>query len=76
MIIQDQQQKIDEYKKKVENQDEVLKKMEVSAVKARNKIDQVNKENIDLKNKVDELQKLLKKRYGVYDFHFTTFLIQ
>ena len=62
MIILDQQQKIDEYKKKVENQDEVLKKMEVSAVKARNKIDQVNKENIELKNKVDELQKLLKKR--------------
>ena len=50
--------------------------MKESAAKARNQIDQVNKENIELKNKVDELQKLLEKRYCVYGFKFSTFLIQ
>ena len=49
--------------------------MKESAAKARNQIDQVNKENIELKNKVDELKKLLEKRYSVYDFEFTTFKI-
>ena len=74
-IIKQQRQEIDEYKKKTQNQDEELKKMEESALKARNQIDQVNKENIELKKKVNELQKLLEKRFNGNDFTFTTFHI-
>ena len=61
-IINYQRNEIVEFEKKVKNQTEQLKKMAESAVKARNQIDQVNKENIELKNKVDELQRLLEKR--------------
>ena len=63
-IINYQRTEIVEFEKTVKNQTEQLKKIAESAVKARNQIDQVNKENTDLKNKVNELEKLLKQRYS------------
>ena len=63
MIINYQRKEIDEYQKKNQNQDEQLKKLMESAVKNRSEIEEVNKQKMELKNQIDELQKLLKERY-------------
>ena len=53
-IISYQREEIDEYEKKIKNQDEQLKKMEELVAKAKNDFNRIDKENAELKNKVNE----------------------
>ena len=70
-----QQEKIDEYEKKIKSQDEQLKKMKELVAKAKNDIDRNDKENAELKNKINELEKRLKQRYSIDNFEVYSFMI-
>ena len=72
-IISAQREEIDEYEKKIKNLDEQLKKMEELFAKTKNQINRNDKENAELKNKVHELEKLLKQRYAFYTVEIYVF---
>ena len=67
-IISYQQKEIDDYEEKIKNQDEQLKKMQALVAKTNNQLDRNDKENAELKNKINELEKLLNQRYVFYTF--------
>ena len=47
--------------------------MEELVAKTNNQLDRNDKENAELKNKVNELEKLLKQRYEFYTFEIYRF---
>ena len=51
----------------------ILKKMEESVAKTKDQIDRIDKENAELKNKINELEQLLKQRYVFYTFEIYRF---
>ena len=74
-VISYQQKEIDEYEEKIKNQDEKLKKMQALVAKTNNQLDRNDKENAELKNKINELEKRLKQRYSIDNFEVYSFMI-
>ena len=77
LIINYQRKEINEFEKKTNDQDDQMTKMnnlllnrEEKITSLKKDLEQVNKENIELKNKVEELQKLLNQRFVKFYFNF------